>query len=305
MQTCYVAADDGYRLYTRIWTPSSPPRGIVHIAHGMSEHGGRYAAVAEALTEAGYAVYAHDHRGHGRTAETERDLGHFADAGGWAKVVDDIGAVQRRARRDHPGVPLFLVGHSMGSLLARSYAIEHSDLIDGLVLSGTAGSPGAMGRVGALVAKTEARLRGPRRPSTLMNKLTFGSFAGRFKPARTEFDWLSRDTEQVDAYIADPLCGRVPSAQFFVDLLTGVAQINDADQVAHMRPDLPIYLFSGGRDPVGDNGQGVRAVHDLYETVGIRDLTLLLYPDARHETFNELNRAQVVGDLIAWLNAHR
>jgi alpha-beta hydrolase superfamily lysophospholipase len=301
--TTTVTASDGIALHTHRWLSDGPPKGVVQLAHGMAEHSERYARLAEALTAAGYAVYAHDHRGHGSTA-SEADHGYFADRDGWDTVVEDLRAVTRFAQEEHPGLPVFLLGHSMGSFLARAYVIEDSRDLAGLVLSGTAGDPGALGKAGLGLARAEARLRGGRHVSTVLDKLTFGQYNTAFKPNRTDFDWLSRDDAEVDAYVADPLCGRTFTSGFFADLLGGLSGINDRRRVARVRRDLPILLVSGDKDPVGDNGKGARAVREQYASVGVVDVTCTLYPGARHEIFNETNRDEVTSDVVAWLDAH-
>lgn len=301
--TTTVTASDGVPLHTHRWLPDGPPKAIVQIAHGLGEHSARYARLAEALTAAGYAVYANDHRGHGRTA-TEDDHGFFADKGGWDLVVGDLRAVTRFAQDEHPGLPFFLLGHSMGSYLARNYIIEDSRDLAGVVLSATGGDPGWVGKVGPVLALTEARLRGRRHVSTLLQNLINGPYNAAFKPNRTSFDWLSRDEAEVDKYIADELCGRTARSGFFIDLSAGVAKSNDRRQVARVRRDLPILIVSGDKDPSGHNGKGPRAVRDQYASVGITDVTCTLYPGARHEIFNETNRDEVTLDLIAWLDAH-
>lgn len=301
--TTTVTTADDTSLFTHRWLPDGEPKAVVQIAHGMAEHSARYARVAEALTAARYAVYAHDHRGHGRTAGAA-DHGYFADRDGWARVVADLRQVTDYARAEHPGLPVFLLGHSMGSFLARSYVIQDSHDLAGLVLSGTAGDPGALGKVGAGVAALEARLRGRRHTSSLLDKLTFGQYNAAFKPNRTDFDWLSRDDAEVDAYVADPLCGNTFTSGFFADLLGGLAGINDPQQVAAVRRDLPVLLVSGDRDPVGDGGKGPRAVAQAYREAGLTDVTCTLYPEARHELFNETNRDEVLADVVSWLDAH-
>jgi len=301
--TLTVTASDGLALHTHRWLPEGAPKAVVQIAHGMAEHSARYARLAEALTSAGYAVYAGDHRGHGATA-SKADHGYFADQDGWDTVVADLRAITDVAREESPGLPVFLLGHSMGSFLSRAYVIEDSRELSGLVLSGTAGDPGLLGKVGGLVAHTEARLRGRRHVSTLLDTLTFGQYNAAFKPNRTDFDWLSRDEAEVDLYVADELCGNTFTSGFFADLLGGLGVINDRRQVARVRRDLPILLVAGGADPVGDSGKGVRAVAAQYESVGVADVTCTIYPDARHEIFNETNRDEVTADVVAWLNAH-
>ena len=301
--TTTVTASDGTALQTHRWLPEGPPKAVVQIAHGMAEHSARYARLAEALTASGYAVYASDHRGHGATASKE-DHGYFADHDGWATVVADLRAVTDLAREENPGLPVFLIGHSMGSFLTRAYVIDDSRELAGVVLSGTAGDPGLLGKVGALVAHTEARLRGRRHVSTLLDKLTFGQYNAAFKPNRTDFDWLSRDEAEVDLYVADDLCGNTFTSGFFADLLGGLSAINDRRQVARVRRDLPILVVAGGDDPVGDGGKGPLAVAAQYESVGVADVTCTIFPGARHEIFNETNRDEVTADVVAWLNAH-
>jgi len=276
---------------------------VVQLSHGMAEHSARYARLAEALTAAGYAVYGHDHRGHGATA-SKADHGYFADRDGWATVVADLRAVTRFAQDEHPGLPVFLLGHSMGSFLARSYVIEDSRELAGLILSGTAGGPGPLGAAGAGLAAAEARFRGRRHVSALLDKLTFGQYNTAFKPNRTEFDWLSRDPAEVDLYVADELCGNTFTSGFFGDLIRGLRSINDKRQVARVRRDLPILLIAGDQDPVGAGGKGPRAVREQYAVAGVVDVTCTLYPGARHEVLNETNRDEVTADVIRWLDAH-
>jgi alpha-beta hydrolase superfamily lysophospholipase len=301
--TTTVTAGDGIPLHTHRWLPDGPPKAVVQIAHGLGEHSARYARLANALNAAGYAVYANDHRGHGRTG-TEEDHGFFADKDGWNLVVGDLRTVTRFAEDENPGLPVFLLGHSMGSYLVRNYLIEDSRNLAGAVLSATGGDPGWVGKIGPVLALTEARLRGRRHVSTLLQNLINGPYNAAFKPNRTNFDWLSRDDAEVDKYIADELCGRTARSGFFVDLAAGVAQSNDRRRVARVRRDLPILIISGDKDPSGHNGKGPREVRDVLRSVGVTDVTCTLYPGARHEIFNETNRDEVTADLVAWLDAH-
>lgn len=299
-----VAASDGTLIHVNRWLPEGPAKAVVQIAHGMAEHSDRYARFAEQLTGAGYAVYAGDHRGHGGTATAPEDEGYFADHAGWATVVDDLHLVTERAKSEQPGLPFFLLGHSMGSFLARSYAARFGDELDGLILTGTGGDPGLLGKVGALVASVEGRIRGRRHKSTLLNSLTFGQYNKAFQPNRTEFDWLSRDDAEVDKYIADPRCGNVFTSGFFADLLPGLAEINSDETVERVPKDLPIHLASGSMDPVGDRTKGVQQVATQYRRLGVEDVTTRFWPDARHEILNETNRDEVMAELIAWLDDH-
>lgn len=297
-----VTAADGTPLFVRRWMPDGPARAVVQIAHGMAEHSARYERSAERLTQEGYAVYAADHRGHGQTAPSSTaDHGYFADTEGFDTVVADLRTVTQEARREHPDLPVVLLGHSMGSFLSRAYAIRWGHELAGLILSGTAGDPGALGRIGRLVALGQARVRGRRHPSGLMNTLTFGQYNAPFKPNRTAFDWLSRDPDEVDKYVADLECGNLFTAGFYSDLLGGLARINADGEVSRVPKDLPILLVSGDMDPVGEKSKGVRRVEEQYRRVGVRDVTAIFYPGARHELLNETNRDEVTDDIIAWL----
>jgi len=266
----------------------------------MAEHSSRYTRFAQRLTDHGYAVYASDHRGHGKTSGPRAT---FAPKDGWQTVIDDLHAVTDRAREEQAGAPLCLLGHSMGSFLARGYAAQHGSELAGLVLTGTAGGAGAIGKVGVFVASTQARLRGHEHISGLMNTLTFGQYNSAFKPTRTDFDWLSRDPAQVDEYINDPDCGFVFSAGAFTDLLKGLAEVNTDRLAAQLPKDLPVYLASGDKDPVGGNGKGVREVADQLRRAGVRDVTMTLWPEARHEILNETNHDEVENEIVSWLDA--
>lgn len=304
--TFWLDTVDGTPVHVRRWLPESAPRAVVIVAHGMVEHAGRYDHLARRLVDHGYAVYAPDHRGHGHTvtaAERGR-LGHLADEHGFAAVVDDLLTLSERVAMDvgHPGLPLVLLGHSMGSFLARAYAARHGDRLAALVLSGTAGDPGVMGAVGLRVASLEAQLRGPDAPSPLMSALTLGPYNRAFAPNRTDSDWLSRDEDQVDAYIADELCGATATAGFYRDLLTGLRWVSQDEVAARMPSDLPVYLVAGEADPVG-GADGTAEVAEMFRRVGMRDVTTQVWPGARHEVLNETNRDEVEEDLLAWLDA--
>jgi alpha-beta hydrolase superfamily lysophospholipase len=301
--TTTVTTPDGTALFTHRWLPDGDPRAVVQIVHGQAEHSARYARLAEALTAAGFAVYAHDHRGHGRTAG-DQDRCYLADDDGWGRLVDDARAVTATVREEHPDAPLFLLGHSMGSVASREYVIRASDELAGLVLSGSVADPGLLGLAGIQVARLEARLRGRRHVSPLLDKLSFGQFNAAFKPNRTDFDWLSRDEDEVDAYVADPWCGELMTSGYWADMLPGLRAVNDPERIDRVRPDLPILLLAGDKDPVGAGGEGPRHTREQYARAGVHDVTCTLYPGARHEIFNETNRDEVTADLLAWLEAH-
>ena len=301
------ALADGTVLHVHRWLPTGlptdRPRAVVQVAHGMVEHAARYAHLGERLSASGYAVYASDHRGHGRTAGGPDELGHLGDDGGFDAVVDDLAALTEQLRQEHPGVPVVLLGHSMGSFLARAYAARHGERIDGLILSGTAGDPGLLGAVGQRLAALEARVRGPRARSRLMEALVFGPNNRAFRPARTKFDWLSRDESRVAAYTEDVLCGGTASAAFYRDLLAGLRWVNRPATAALTPAGLPVHIVVGEVDPVGGQAAAVE-VAGLLLAAGVRDVTVRVWPGARHEVLHETNRDEVEADLLAWLDAH-
>lgn len=297
---------DGKEIFTHKWLPENETniKAIVQIAHGMAEHSARYLNFAEKLTENNFAVYANDHRGHGKTAGAVENLGLYADSNGWDLVVNDMNQLTTTIKNNHAGLPVFLFGHSMGSFLARDYMFTHGDDIAGVILSSTGGDPGMLGNAGILVSKIESMLRGKTAQSKLMDMLSFGSFNKAFKPNRTDFDWLSSVNEEVDKYINDPLCGTVFKAGFFNDLLKGIKKINKSKNIQKIRKNLPVYLFSGTNDPVGDFAKGVKQVYKSYEKAGLENLNIKLYENGRHEMLNESNREEVYNDVINWFNSH-
>jgi len=267
----------GYR-----WDAVGEPRAIAQIIHGVGEHARRYAPLAEALSMHGFVVYAHDHRGHGASVASEAEFGVLGEAG-WAELVADIGRMGQRAREAHPSLPLALIAHSLGSFATQQYLVQHSADVDAVVLSGTAAID---------LLEPAMDLDAP---------MDLSAFNAAFQPARTEFDWLSRDDDQVDRYIADPHCGfglDIPGGKA---MFAGARVLADPAQVAAMRPYLPVYIVVGQMDPVNGQLALVNVLVDRYRQAGLRDVTLQVYPDARHEVFNETNREEIFGDVIGWL----
>jgi alpha-beta hydrolase superfamily lysophospholipase len=291
-------ADDGAKLLARRWLPDGRPRAIVQIAHGLAEHSARYARLAAALNAAGYAAYASDHRGHGPSSDPA-DLGHFADADGWAKCVGDLWSLNRLIGAEQPGVPIIFLGHSTGSWLGQQFVSEHSEALAGVVYSGSNGKPPPLAAAGRLIARAERLRQGKRGKSKLVNSLMFDGLNKPFQPARTKSDWLSRDPAEVDAYVADPLCGFDVTNQLAIDFLDAWPHVISPERLARIRKDIPIYVFSGERDPVGSNIQGLI---EALKAAGFTKLTTRIYPGARHETLNETNRDEVTRDLIAWVD---
>jgi alpha-beta hydrolase superfamily lysophospholipase len=307
-------AEDQRELFVYRWLPDEGARkkAVVHVAHGMAEHAGRYARVAGALVEAGYAVYADDHRGHGRTAApqaggrpgapSDGELG-WMGPDGFRRSVQDLQQLLVFEKAENPGLPAVLFGHSMGSYFAQAFLVEAGASIRAAVLSGTGGKPSFIASLGRAVARLERARLGPKGKSPLLQALSFDEFNKAFRPNRTAFDWLSRDDAEVDKYVADPLCGFAVSTQLWVDLLDGLAAISRPERQAKIPRDLPIYVFSGSEDPVGEKTKSVQQLLAAYGRAGVTDVTHKFYPGARHETLNETNRDEVTRDLVAWLDS--
>ncbi|MFB6467163.1 alpha/beta hydrolase [Cytobacillus sp. Hz8] len=298
----YFNGKDGQSLYARKWTSTSKPKAIVQITHGMAEHIGRYEDFASFLVSHELFVYGNDHRGHGHTATREEDIGYFTDNNGYETIVEDMERLTEVIQKEFPNTPIFLFGHSMGSFLSRRYIQLFGDCLQGVILSGTGGHPGFIGKVGYIIASREAKKHGRRKSSTRMNDLTFGSYNKSFMPVRSSFDWLSRNEKEVNKYIQDPLCGAVFTAGFFADFLKGLLSIyNDDDKIPK---DLPIYFFSGTEDPVGKQTKGVlQNIHHL-QAMNLEDISYKFYPEGRHEMLNEINKEEVYSDILEWILTH-
>lgn len=296
-----ASPSDGILLAGHAWLPSqgSPePQAVVVIAHGMAEHAGRYARFAAALNAAGFAAYGFDHRGHGRSVAAGQLLGHMADEDGWNRAVGDLAAVCRLAQQRHPGKPLLLFAHSMGSFMAQQFLYEHGALLAGCVLCGSNGKPPPIAALGWLITRLERLRLGRRGVSALVQSQSFGAFNKRFQPQRTDFDWLSRDAAEVDKYIADPLCGFPITIQSWIDFLDGLQAIARPENQARIPKHLPVFVIAGRHDPVSGGGRGLRQLLDAYAAAGLTRVESRFYDEARHELLNEINRDAVTANIV-------
>lgn len=297
----YISANGKTPLHAVEWLPEGDILAVVQIAHGVSEHILRYEPFARFLTERGFAVVGHDHLGHGGSVIERKNPLYFGPEGSWDAVVQDIEVRRQHARKKFPGVPYFLLGHSMGSFLARTYLIRHHGTVDGAIIMGTGQMGAPLVKAGIFAAKLESRRLGEDVPSSLINKIAFAPYNKPFAPNRTPYDWLSVNEENVDAYIAHPLCGGIPSPGLFREMLSGISCITTQKNVEQMDKNTPILFISGEMDPVGDLGKGVKKAYESFLAAGMQDVALKLYPGLRHEILNEDCREQVYEDLFQWM----
>lgn len=282
--------------------PDGKPRAVVQIAHGIAEHIDRYRPFMEFLADNGFVAAGNDHLGHGKSIRVPEEQGFFAEKDGWWHVVDDMDKLHDIMSKEYPELPYVLFGHSMGSFLTRTYLIKHPDKYDGVILSGTGHQSPALVLGGNAAASVMAKLNGAMGDGTKLDSLAFGSYLSKIENPRTKFDWLSRDAEQVDKYIADPLCGFVGKIGLYRDMMQGIKFITDKKNIAQMNKEKPVYFMSGDGDPVGDYGKGVVRAYKAFCDAGLHDVFMRLYPGGRHEMLNETNKEQVYQDILSWLN---
>ena len=297
----FESADRKTQIHCVEWRPESKPRAVVQIAHGISSHVSRFEPLAEFLCARGIAAVGNDHLGHGESVASEADRMFFAETGGWDMAVADLRKLTELTRETFPGVPVFLLGHSMGSFLARCCVIRWQDGLDGLILSGTGQPPAPVVSSGLLLVEDEVRRHGARYPGDKLQKLMLERYNSRIKPCRTPLDWLSRDETVIDRVIADSGFGGTPTLGLLRDMLGGIAYMSRTRNLRRMNKNLPVLFFSGDADPVGEYGKGVVRSYMNFVGAGMLDVTLKLYPGGRHEMLNEINRDQVRGDILGWV----
>ena len=293
-----VTALDGHQILVDRW-PAAAPELQIHLFHGLGEHTARYERFAAACTGRNISLAAHSHRGHGENCPADA-LGHYADQNGWEKVIADAELVQRQLTSESPDIPLVLLGHSMGSYIAQSFACRGLGSAQALVLSASTYASRLQLHAGHLLARFEAWRLGPGGKSALLNKMGFGDFNKPFAPNRTEFDWLSRDPDEVDKYVADPLCGNDSSAKLWHDLTGGLLEITSPATLKKLDSTMPLLITGGSQDPVGGQA-GMTRLYDAYRKAGHENASLKIYDDGRHEMFNETNRDEFIGDVLDWI----
>lgn len=295
----FISAFDEHQIAVYHW-PQQKPKQVVHILHGMSEYAGRYEPLALYLNSQNIAVIAHDHRGHGESTSDE-NRGHFADNDGWRKVLNDVATVQEHIIKQYPETPVHLLGHSMGSFVALDFAMTQGEKLSGLILSGSNYAQPFLLGIGYLAAKIEQLRQGKKGHSNFIDLMAMGQFNAKFKPQRTPSDWLSRDNDEVDKYIAHPFCGHLCSNQYWLDVMGCLKKTSSLTYAKNIPSTLPVYLLSGDMDPVGQFSKGVMQLKRFLKKAGIQDIHCDLYSGGRHEILNETNKATVYENLNKWL----
>ena len=298
----FIVTDDGVRiaLHTRL-PENKTPEYVLVISHGMAEHALRYERFARFLCEHGIGVYAHDQRGHGKTAASETDLGFLAEKDGFRRAVLDVRAVVQKCRSDFPQAKIVLFGHSFGSFVAQSYIEQFSEEIQSCILSGTAGPRPVLSFIGNRTAALVKRCRGAHYRSRFLDRASFSSYLNGIPDKDSRFAWLSRDKKEVQKYENDPLCGFLCTAGFFYDLTAGLCRIHRKKNIAQIKKDLPVLLFAGSADPVGSYTKTIRVLASLYRKNGMSSVSEKYYEGGRHEMLNEINYAAVQNDLLEWI----
>jgi len=291
------------RIRVKLCTPDSAPKAVIQIEHGIAEHIDRYEEFMAFLAKNGFVVAGDDHLGHGKSICTPDEQGFFAEKDGWTHIVNDAKKLHDYMSEKYPDIPYVFFGHSMGSFLTRTYIIRYPDDYDAVIISGTGMQAPAMVEAGYLMAKAAVAIYGVHKLGTKLNDVAFGEYCKKIENPRTPNDWLSRNPEEVDKYINDPLCGFVPTVSVFRDMMGGVKFIGDSKNIAKMNKKAPVLFMSGDCDPVGDYGKGVERAYKAFCDAGQEDVYLKLYKGGRHEMLNEINKSEVYNDILSWINS--
>ena len=298
----YLPSSDGmHQLRCMEWIPDGTIKAVLQITHGMVEHIERYREFCVWMAERGIVVIGHDHLGHGKTVSNREEFGYFGSKDGMTHVVKDIRRVTVYSKKKYPDQKLILLGHSMGSFLARKYLSVYKDGPDGFILMGTGAPPEALVSAGSLLAGSMRKLKGEMYRSPLLYKLSLGNYNAKFKPVKTPYDWLTRDESLSKDFGEDESCQFIFTTAAYQDFFRLILNVAKEEMAGHARTDAPILIISGDNDPVGDNGKGVRKVYERLHKAGVDHLEMVLYEGARHEILHEINRQEVFEDLYEWI----
>ncbi|MBK1813006.1 lysophospholipase [Clostridium sp. YIM B02505] len=295
----FIDTKDEKKIFVRCWDDVSTPKGIVQIFHGMAEHSARYAAFARYLNSKNFIVYANDYRGHGRT-----DINNLGYIGrdGFNKIVEDEHMLTNIIKEKHVNIPVFIFAHSFGSFIGQEYIIKHGNEISGIMLSGSALRKGLAVHGGIVLSFIEKSLFGDLKKSSLLDFLSFYNYNKKIKKSKSKFDWLTKDSIEIQKYEIDPLCGNIATSGFYYYFLKGLTKLYDTNRLELIPKQLPVFIISGEDDPVGNYGVWVKNLYTIYKDVNLNNVNIKLYTGNRHELINELNSNVVFNDIVYWLN---
>jgi len=301
----FESRDNHSKVHALRWLPDDETvKGILVVVHGMAEYIERYEGLAEFFTDRGFLVTGIDNLGHGKSIRDDKHPGYFAPNDPATVVVRDVHRLKKLTQEEYPGIPIAILGHSMGSFMVRNYIIRYGSGVECAVIMGTGSQPGAVLTCGRALAGLQKIFMGDNHISKLLNGIAFGAYCKRIPDAQTPFDWLSVDRANIDKYIADPLCGFTFTVNGFRTLFELIRRCQDKNNIAKIPDSLPILVIAGKEDPVGNYGAGPTSVHKAYKDAGIKDVSLILYDGLRHEIMNEAEKEKVFGDLFAFVNSH-
>ena len=304
-QFFYPSSDDIHQINAIRWLPEQTPyKGIVQIVHGMVEFIDRYDEFARFLCDKGYIVVGEDHLGHGHSVNDESEWGYFGKSNGFNFIIKDLCQLHKMQTKEFGDIPYYMLGHSMGSFLARIYITKYGRHLTGAIIMGTGNQPPALAGAGLLLAYIISAFKGDTCRCPFINNMAFGAYNKKFEPARTNYDWLTKDEAIVDTYVKEPRCTFMFTLGAYKELFKGLLYVGNKKNIAKTPKELPILVISGAMDPVGDFGKGVQGVYEMFVAAGIDDAAIKLYDDGRHEILNETNRQEVYEDISVWLNAH-
>jgi len=301
MQTEIHQSPTGSKINLHSFLPLGEARAVVHITHGMAEHSKRYSRFALELTAAGFAVFAHDMRGHGRTIAGDAPQGVFAKSDGLNKVLEDQNEIINLIKERLPNRPVICFGHSLGSIINLNFALKYPNQVNALACWNSGIETGLLPKASRIILAIEGLFRNQNLPSLIAWKLSFEAWNSKFKPNRTKSDWLSRDENEVDLYVNDPYCGFEVSISMWRDVLDGVFYAGNKINIQKLPKELPVHIVGGAEDPCTQNGSDMKKLAIKLQNSGLSDVTCMILEGTRHESLNEINRDQTTKQFIKWL----
>lgn len=299
--TFFLQATDGVKIAVHRWKGDGEPKAVIQISHGMAEYAMRYDSFAEALVNAGYAVFAADHRGHGETAGSLDKLGYLSDGDGFARVTQDQKEITEEINKQFPKIPVILFAHSFGSFIGQMYIEQYGDKLAGCILSGTMGPNPLKTAGGQIMASLVCMFKGRKKPSPFLTHLSFGSNNKRIKNPKSTNAFLSRDEAEVEKYDASPWSGFTCTGGFYQDLMSGLSRIHEPSAISWIPDNLPVFFIAGSEDPVGDYGKSVEKLYKMYKDKGLKRLEIKIYKGGRHELLNDTCKEETIADILTWI----